>query len=62
MLGREYAGLNRAGAQGETTEALARISAALEEAFSFFMVIVQNRKAKAQNNLASIVADGEVNG
>lgn len=62
MFGGEDADLNRAGAQVDPAETLAGIRAALEEVSPYFVAMVMDRKANPRNDLASLVANGEVNG
>lgn len=62
MFGGEDKDLNRGGAQGDPAETLAGIRDAVAEIMPYFVALVQDRQANPRNDLASVIANGEING
>ncbi|HEX7819276.1 MAG TPA: cytochrome P450 [Sphingobium sp.] len=62
MFGGEDKDLSRDGAQGDAAAIRAGIRAAVIAQMPYFIAMIEDRKANPRDDLASIIANGEVNG
>lgn len=62
MFGGEDKDLSRDGAQGDAAATRAGIRAAVIAQMPYFIAMIQDRQANPRDDLASIIANGEVNG
>ena len=62
LFGNSDTDVNRSGELGDTDDMLAMLNATVADFFAYFSAMTEDRRAKPREDLASIIANGQING